>query len=110
MNGATLKQVEKFKYLGVAFTSDERQDKELDTRIRKASAVMRALHDSVVMKRKLLKKAKLSIFNKTVVIVITFYSPHCLGQETAKRPFGLRVKLPPAHLSTTRGGGFTLSV
>ena len=24
-------------------------------------------------------------------------------------PFGLRVKLPPAHLSTTHGGGFTLS-
>ena len=42
VNGATLKQVEKFKYLGVAFTSDGRQDEELDTRIGKASAVMRA--------------------------------------------------------------------
>ena len=40
VNGATLKQVKKFKYLGVAFTSDGRQDKELDTRIGKASAVM----------------------------------------------------------------------
>ena len=29
------------------------------------------------------------------VIVITFYSPSCLGQETAKGPYGLRVKLPP---------------
>ena len=28
---ATLKQVEKFKYLGVALTSDGRQDEELDT-------------------------------------------------------------------------------
>ena len=43
------------------------------------------------------------------VIVITFYSPSCLGLETAKGPFGLRVKLPPAQLSTTHGGGFTLS-
>ena len=51
VNEATLKQVEKFKYLGVAFTSDGRQDEELDTRISKASAVMRALHYSVVMKR-----------------------------------------------------------
>ena len=51
VNGATLKQVEKFKYLRVAFTSDGRQDEELDTRIGKASAVMRALHYSVVMKR-----------------------------------------------------------
>ena len=51
VNGATLKQVEKFKYLGVAFTSDGRQDKELDARIGKASTVMRALHYSHVMKR-----------------------------------------------------------
>ena len=49
VNRATVKQVEKFKYLGVAFTSDGRQDEELDTRIGKASAVMRALHYSVVI-------------------------------------------------------------
>ena len=66
VNGATLKQVEKFKYLGVAFTSDGRQDKEVDTRTGKASAVKRALYYSVVMKRELSKKAKLSIF-KTVL-------------------------------------------
>ena len=35
-----------------------------------------------------------------VQIVITFYLPSCLGQETAKGPFDLRVKLPPARLST----------
>ena len=40
--------------------------------------------------------------------LITFYSPSCLGQETAKGPFGLRVKLPPAHLSIAHGGSFTL--
>ena len=44
VNGVTLKQVEKFKYLGVEFTSDGSQDDKLDTRIRKVSAVMRALH------------------------------------------------------------------
>ena len=32
VNGATLKQVKKFNYFGVAFTSDGRQDEELDTR------------------------------------------------------------------------------
>ena len=47
---------------------------------------------------------------RIILIVITFYSPSCLGQETAKGPFGLRVKLPPGHLSTTHGGGFTLSL
>ena len=50
VNGATLKQVEKFKYLKVAFTSDGRQGEELDTRICKSSAVMRSWHFSIVMK------------------------------------------------------------
>ena len=72
VNGATLKQVKKFKYLGVAFTSDGRQDEELNTRIGKASAVMRALHYSVVMKRELSKKAKLSIFKARFVSIPTY--------------------------------------
>ena len=72
VNGATLKQVEKFKYLGIAFTSDGRQDEELDTRIGKASAVMRALHYSVVMKRESSKKAKLSIFKAVFVPIHTY--------------------------------------
>ena len=71
VNGATLEQVEKFKYLGVAFTSDRRQDEELDTRIGKANAVMRALHYSVVMKRELSKKAKLPIFKAVLVPILT---------------------------------------
>ena len=48
-------QVEKFKYLGVVFTIDGRQEEKLDNRIGKASAVMRALHYSVAMKRQLSK-------------------------------------------------------
>ena len=76
VNGATLKQVEKFKYFGVAFTSDGRQDEELDTRLGKASAVMRALHYSVVMKRELSKKAKLSILKTVFVSILTY------GQES----------------------------
>ena len=72
MNGATLKQVERFKYLGVAFTSDGRQDEELDTQIGTASAVMRALHYSVIMKQELLKKAKLSIFKTAFVPIRTY--------------------------------------
>ena len=72
VNGATLKQVEKFKYLGVAFTSAGRQDKALVTRIGKASAVMRALHYSGVMKRELSKKAKLSVFKTVFVPILTY--------------------------------------
>ena len=58
VNGATLKQVEKFKYLGVTFMNDGRQDEELDTQTSKASAVMQALPFSVVMKQELSKKGK----------------------------------------------------
>ena len=71
-NGATLKQIEKFKYLGVAFTSDGRQDEELDTRIGKAKAVMRALRYSVIMRRELSEKAKLSIFKTAFAPILTY--------------------------------------
>ena len=64
VNGATLKQVEKFKYLGVTFMSDGRQDEELDTQISKASAVMQALPFSVVMKQELSKKRQNYQFSK----------------------------------------------
>ena len=42
-----------------------------------------------------------------LIFVILLYSPSCFGQETAKEPFGLLVKLP--LLSTTHCGVFTLS-
>ena len=72
VNGATLKQVEKFESPGVAFTSDGRQDEELETRLGKASAVMRVLHYSVVMKRELSKKVRLSVFNTVFVPILTY--------------------------------------
>ena len=62
INGITLQQTEKFKYLGVTFSSDGRQDKKLDRRIGKARVVIRQLYQSVVLKRELCTKAKLSVF------------------------------------------------
>ena len=44
----------------------------MDTRIGKARAVTRALHYSVVMKRELSKKAKLSIFKAVFVHMLTY--------------------------------------
>ena len=72
VNEATLKQVEKFKYLGVAFMSDGRQDEELNIQIGKASAVMQALHYPVAMKRESSKYAKLSIFKTVFVPILTY--------------------------------------
>ena len=61
-------QVGQFKYLGVAFTSDERQDEELDTRIGKADAITRALHYSdVIHETRIVKKR----------IVINFQNSFC---------------------------------
>ena len=84
VNGATLKQVEKFRYLGVAFTSDGRQDEELDTRIGKARAVMRALHYSVVMKPELSKKAKLSVVKAVFVPILTYGHESCVMTERTR--------------------------
>ena len=72
IDGVPLKQPEKFKYLGISFTSDGRQNSELDICIDKASAVMRQLHQSVVLKRELCTKAKLSIFRLVYVPILTY--------------------------------------
>ena len=71
-----MKQVKKFKYLGVAFTSDGKQENKLDKRIGKASAVLREFQRSVVMKRELSQSAKLAIF-KSVYIPILTYGHEC---------------------------------
>ena len=63
---------EKFKYLGVVFASDGRQDEELDTRIGKASGVMRALLYLAVMKQELSKKAMILIFKTFFVPFLTY--------------------------------------
>ena len=54
VNAATLKQVEKVKYLGVAFMSDEKQDAESDTQIGKARAVIAlcGCHETRIVKKK----------------------------------------------------------
>jgi len=59
VSGNTLQQVEKFKYLGVVFTSDGRRSKEIDTGIGKANAVLRKLCRSVTTKQALSNTAKL---------------------------------------------------
>ena len=48
------------------------QDEELDVQSRKASAVMRALHHTVVLKRQLSRKAKPSVFKSIFVPIITY--------------------------------------
>nr|XP_049577496.1 glycine receptor subunit alpha-3 isoform X1 [Syngnathus scovelli] len=67
-----LPQVEEFKYLGVLFTSEGRMEREIDRRIGAASAVMRTLYRSVVVKRELSQKAKLSIYPLIYAPILTY--------------------------------------
>jgi len=71
VSGNTLQQVETCKFLGVVFTSDESRNKEIDTRIGKANAVLLELYCSVATKRGLSKNAKLSVLKSVVVPILT---------------------------------------
>ena len=67
-----LPQVEEFKYLGVLFTSEGGMEREIDRRIGAAAAVMRTLHWSVVVKKELSRKAKLSIYRSIYIPILTY--------------------------------------
>ncbi|KAK3529893.1 hypothetical protein QTP86_007211 [Hemibagrus guttatus] len=72
VEGEVLPQVEEFKYLGVLFTSEGRMDREIDRRIGAAAAVMRSMYRSVVVKKELTQKAKLSIYQSIYVPTLTY--------------------------------------
>ncbi len=71
-SGVFLPQVEEFKYLGVIFTMEGRMEREIDRRIGAASAVMRLMYRSVVVKKELSCKAKLSIYQSIYVPPLTY--------------------------------------
>ncbi|KAK3562395.1 hypothetical protein QTP86_033533 [Hemibagrus guttatus] len=74
VGGEVLPQVEEFKYLGVLFTSEGRMDREIDRRIGAVAAVMLSMYRSVVVKKELSQKAKLSIYQSIYVPTLTYES------------------------------------
>ncbi|XP_049451749.1 acetylserotonin O-methyltransferase 2 isoform X2 [Epinephelus fuscoguttatus] len=72
VRGEVLPLVEEFKYLGIFFTSEGRMEREIDRRTGAASAVMQALNRSIVVKRELSQKAKLSIYRSIYVPTLTY--------------------------------------
>ncbi|KAK3523732.1 hypothetical protein QTP70_009253 [Hemibagrus guttatus] len=72
VGGELLPQVEEFKYLGVLFTSEGRMDHEIDRQIGAVAAVMRSMYLSVVVKKELSRKAKLSINQSIYVPTLTY--------------------------------------
>ncbi|KAI3371775.1 hypothetical protein L3Q82_024328 [Scortum barcoo] len=67
VGGEVLPQVEEFKYLGVLFTSEGKMEREIDRRIGAASAVMRSVYRTVVVKKELSRKVKLSIYQSVFI-------------------------------------------
>ena len=72
VSGVPLKQVEKFKYLGVFFTSDGRSNTELSCRIGQAGSILKQLGRSVIRKTELGVKTKLAVFNSVFVPTLTY--------------------------------------
>ncbi|KAI3365898.1 hypothetical protein L3Q82_000883 [Scortum barcoo] len=62
VGGEVLPQVEEFKYLGVLFTSEGKIEREIDRRIGAASAVMRSVYRTVVVKKELSRSRRSSRF------------------------------------------------
>ena len=65
-------QVKEFKYLWVLFTSEGMMGREIDWRVGAAGAVLHALHRTVVTKRELSQKAKLSIYRSIFGPTLTY--------------------------------------
>ncbi|KAK3516473.1 hypothetical protein QTP70_016707, partial [Hemibagrus guttatus] len=96
VGGEVLPQVEEFKYLGVLFTSEGRMDCEIDRRIGAAAAVMRSMYRSVVVKKELSQKAKLSIYHSIYVSTLTY------GHELWVMTERVRSRIQAAEMSFLR--------
>ena len=83
-----LPQAKEFKYLGVWCTSEGKMEREMDRRIGAASAVMRVLYRSVVVKKELSRKAKLSIYRSIYLPILTY--GHELWVVTEERDCGYK--------------------
>ncbi|KAK3552841.1 hypothetical protein QTP86_022544 [Hemibagrus guttatus] len=96
VGGEVLPQVEEFKYLGVLFTSEGRMDCEIDRRIGAAAAVMWSMYRSVVVKKELSRKVKLSIYQSIYVPTLTY------GHELWVMTERVRSRIHAAEMSFLR--------
>ncbi|KAK3521399.1 hypothetical protein QTP70_004353 [Hemibagrus guttatus] len=96
VGGKVLPQVEEFKYLEVLFTSEGRMDREIDRHIGAAAAVMRSMYRSVVVKKELSRKAKLSIYQSIYVPTLTY------GHELWVMTERVRSRIQAAEMSFLR--------
>ncbi|KAI3355076.1 hypothetical protein L3Q82_017954 [Scortum barcoo] len=89
-------EVEEFKYLGVLFTSEGKMEREIDRRIGAASAVMRSVYRTVVVKKELSRKAKLSIYRSIYVPTLTYgHELWVMTERTRSADTSGRNEFPP---------------
>ena len=67
-----LLQVKEFKYLGILFMSEGTREREMGRSIGSAGAVLLSLCRTVMMKRELSQKAKLSIYQSIFIPTLTY--------------------------------------
>ncbi|KAL1252568.1 hypothetical protein QQF64_017261 [Cirrhinus molitorella] len=96
IGGESLPKVEKFKYLGVLFTSEGRMEHEIDRWIGAAAAVMQLMYRSVVVKKELSLRAKLSVYRSINVPTLTY------GHELWVMPERIRSRIQAAKMSFLR--------
>ncbi|KAK3528570.1 hypothetical protein QTP70_003744 [Hemibagrus guttatus] len=96
VGGEFLPQVEEFKYLWVLFTSEGRMDREIDRWIGAAESVMRSMYRSVVVKKELSRKAKLSIYLSIYIPTLTY------GHELWVMTENIRSRIQSAKMSFLR--------
>ena len=65
-------QVERFKYLGITFTSDGKSDNEIDSQIGKSSSILRELYLPIVAKKDLSNAAKFVVFRLVYVPSLSY--------------------------------------
>ena len=85
VDGVQLRQVEEFKYLGILFTSDGRQDREISRRINLAGVVLRELW-SVAGNAWLPIDAQVTIFKSLFKSILTYgHESWILTERTRSR-------------------------
>ena len=89
-------QLRNFKYLGVLFSDDGKQDGEIDRRIGAATSVLPSLYRSIVTKAELSTKAKMAIFK------IVYRPTLIYGHEKWILPENTRSRIQAAEMRSLR--------
>lgn len=86
VRGPLLRTVLEFKYFGFLFTTEGRMEREIERRISAVAIVMRSLYQSIVAKKEVSKKAKISNYGSINVPTLTYGQEIWVIVEKNKKP------------------------